>query len=139
MTVYLLDTNIVSEPTKPRPNQNVLAWLKVHGAEGCYLSTVTIAEIVRGVEKAHRKLPAKGQSLAAWLAGIETEFKDRILAFDQGAAHEWGRLMAEHQAAPFDTMIAAQARARNFTVVTQNAKDFIKRKVPVIDPSKPAA
>ena len=133
--MFILDTNVLSEQTKPRPNVRVLEWLKNHAADRCYLSTVTIAEIARGVERAHRKVPEKGKALAQWLARVEAQFQGSIVPFDHSDAREWGRLMAERPEAPLDTMLAAQARARGLVVVTQNVRDFERRNVAFLDPS----
>jgi toxin FitB len=95
VTRYLLDTNIVSEISKPQPSPVIADWVRNQTAADLFISTFTIAEIWRGI----LELPM-GQRRAAlelWFAGPEgprAMFRDRIETFDQRAAFEWGRMMA---------------------------------------------
>src|SRR5438034_3089858 len=90
---FLLDTNVVSEWVKPRPDTNVVAWLTDVDEDRVFLSVATFAEIKRGVEL----LPAgrRRDRLNDWLAmELPTRFETRILEIDQRVAESWGILMA---------------------------------------------
>jgi len=129
--LYLLDTNIVSETSKPAPDQNCLAWLQKHKGE-CHLSTITVAEIRYGIER----MPEGKRKSAAekeWNFLFQ-DYSGYFFDFDGPAAIEWGRYVAELEARfgadwwkQFDlrdTQIAAIAREYGLTVATRNQKHF---------------
>lgn len=127
---FLLDTNILSNVTKPVPSKELLAWMSEQVDTDLFISSLTVAEIYRGVlEKAVGK---KRDQLEAWFFGPEGPqalFEGRIFAFDEKASLIWARLMAEGKAkgrprSGFDTIIAAVAQANACVVVTDNEKDF---------------
>ena len=141
---YLLDTNIVSEVVKPRPSPALLAWLGGQPDEALHISTLTVAEIHRGIlEKAPGR---RRRELEAWFAGSEGPqalFAGRILAFDVRAALEWARLMAEGTASgrprsALDMQVAATAAAYGLTVATANERHFRDIGVAWINPSVPS-
>ena len=130
MTRYLLDTNVISDVTKPRPSEAVLAWLSDQADEDLFIGSMTVAEIWRGVlEKPAGK---KRDQLEAWFTGPEGPqalFAGRVLAFDTRAGLIWARLMAEGTASgrprsALDMIIAAVAQANGCVIVTDNEKDF---------------
>ena len=96
MTRYLLDTNIISNITKPDPSESLLEWMGVQSDGDLFISSLTVAEIRRGIlDKPKGK---KRERLEAWFAGPEgpqSLFKGRILPFDEKAALVWARLMSE--------------------------------------------
>lgn len=127
---YLLDTNILSNVTKPAPSESLLVWMAAQTDTDLFISSLTVAEIRRGVlEKPDGK---KRDQLEAWFSGSEGPqalFADRILAFDEEAGLIWARLMAEGGAkgrprSGLDMIIAAVAEANGCIVVTDNEKDF---------------
>ena len=130
MSRYLLDTNIISNVTKPSPSEFLLTWMAAQADEDLFISTLTIAEIWRGV----LEMPAGRRriQLETWFTGAEGPsalFAGRILAFDQQASLVWGRLMAEGKAtgrplSALDTIIAATAVANDCIVVTDNDRHF---------------
>ena len=130
MTHYLLDTNIISNVTKPKPSMALLAWMAEQADDDLFISALTVAEIRRGLlEKPAGK---KRASLEAWFAGPEGPqalFAGRVLPFDETAALIWGRLMADGTAkgrprSALDMIVAAVAEARGCVIVTDNEKDF---------------
>jgi len=127
---YLLDTNIISNIVKPEPSDALLIWMSEQRDEDLFISSLTIAEIRRGIlEKPRGK---KRDTLEAWFSGSEGPqalFAGRILPFDGNAGLIWARLMAEGKAAGrprsgLDMIIAAVADANDCIVVTDNEKDF---------------
>lgn len=130
MMRYLLDTNIISNVTKPQPSQPLLEWMAEQTDEDLCISSLSLAEIRRGVlEKPTGK---KRRELEEWFAGPDGPqalFRGRVLAFDEKAALVWARLMSEGTAAgrprsALDMVVAAIAEANGCIVVTDNEKHF---------------
>lgn len=130
MTRYLLDTNIISNATKPVPSAPLIAWLADRNDEDLFIASLTLAEIRRGLlEKPAGK---KRDRLEAWFAGPEGPqalFAGRVLPFDEAAALAWARLMADGTAkgqprSALDMIVAAVAEANECVVVTDNERDF---------------
>ena len=135
--MILLDTNVVSEVMRPQPHPSVLAWLDDQVAETLFLSSVTLAEMLFGIEV----MPAgrRKNSLAETFAGISAAFDQRILAFDAEAARRYAGLAARARAAGkgfpvADGYIAAIAVAKGFQVASRDTGPFRAAGVPVIDP-----
>ena len=135
MSRYLLDTNIISNITKPLPSETLMAWMADQDDEDLFISSLTIAEIWRGVlEKPTGK---KRKELERWFSGPEgpqTLFAGRVLPFDEKASLVWARLMADGAArgrprSPLDMIIAATAEANDCVVVTNNERDFAGLKI----------
>jgi predicted nucleic acid-binding protein len=130
VTRYLLDTNIISNVTKPTPSAALLKWLAEQTDQDLFISALTVAEIRRGLlEKPAGK---KRALLEAWFAGPEGPqalFAGRVLPFDEKAGFIWARLMADGTAkgrprSALDMIIAAIAEANDCVVVTDNEKHF---------------
>lgn len=130
MRRYLLDTNVVSEVTKPRPRAEVTDWLARFPGEVCHIATISLAEIRRGLLIAPSG--RRRDELLAWYEGPlgpPRLFAGRTLPFDERAAGIWAELMAEGRAAgrprnALDMIVAATGLAAGCTVVTLNARDF---------------
>ncbi|HLY45988.1 MAG TPA: PIN domain-containing protein [Stellaceae bacterium] len=130
MTRYLLDTNIVSDALKPRPSTAIAEWVVSQDDSDLFIATLTVAEIWRGV----LSMPAgrRRDELRTWFAGPQGPqalFHDRVLSFDERAAIEWGRIVAEGRSSgrprsPLDMVIAATAAANHCIVVTANERHF---------------
>jgi predicted nucleic acid-binding protein len=127
---FLLDTNIISNIIKPTPSEALMAWMADQADQDLYISSLTVAEIRRGVlEKPAGK---RRRELEAWVSGPEGPqalFAGRVLAFDEKAALAWAKLMADGKArgrarSALDTIIAAIGEANDCIVVTDNEKDF---------------
>jgi len=136
--VILLDTIVVSEAMRPKPDHTVLAWLDAQGAETLNLSTVSLAELMLGIES----LPAgkRREALAAALAEqVIVLFGKRIVPFDVAAAQEYPKIVMRarrhgHPITVADAQIAAIAASRNFSVATRDEAPFKAAGVPVINP-----
>lgn len=130
MSRYLLDTNIISNVTKPVPSESLLAWMAEKADEDLFITSLTIAEIWRGVLE--KPAGRKRDQLEAWFAGPEGPsalFAGRILPFDEKAGLVWARLMAEgtvsgRSRGALDTIIAAIAETNDCMIVTDNEKHF---------------
>lgn len=137
---YLLDTNVLSEIRRPRPDAGVLAWLDNVDEDRTYLSVISIAEIARGVA-----LMAEGQrrsELAAWLEhDLPLRFVGRVLHLTGETGLQWGRYMGLAKAKGFglgimDGWIAALAGTVGLTLVTRNTKDFANLPISLLNPWK---
>ena len=131
---FLLDTMVISEPGRPRPDPRVLAWLGSHPAVDMAISVCSLGEVAKGVEQmadGRRK-----RELAAWLTTDLPElFRDRVVWIDQRVALEWGRLAGRGAGLPvIDGLLLATAGVHRLTLVTRNVRDTSGRGVPVIDP-----
>lgn len=134
----LLDTNVLSEVTRPAPDARVLEWLDGLDEDRSFISVVSIAEIRRGV--ALMDEGRKREALAEWLTrDLPQRFEQRVLPVDEPVALAWGDLMglAKRRGrglSSMDGLIAATAVARQLTLATRNTKDFEGFGVELFDP-----
>ena len=135
--MYVLDTNVLSEFRRVTPNRNVLAWIASVPDHRMHLSVVVLGEIRRGARLRSRTDARAGQRLDRWLDELidSYAFGDRLLPVNLEDALMWGRITADHKQLPeADALIAAQALARDWTVVTRNTKDFERTGVRLLNP-----
>lgn len=138
MNGWLLDTNVVSELRKKRPDSRVKAWSDVQSADSLFLSSVTLAEIRYGIER--QPDPKFRNELARWLDHrLRPWFAGRILPVDEEVILEWRRMVARGRESSItfsqpDLFIAATAYVHSLVVCTRNAEDFRKTDVPVFNP-----
>lgn len=135
---YLIDTNVFSEPAKPRPDRKVLRWAESQPREALAISTVSLGEIRKGLD-----LLAPGSRRAAlerWFTlAVREEFRGRVLSVGKEIALAWGRLAAADQQhgrvlPVVDGLLLATASVHGLTIVTRNEGDFLDRGVPVLNP-----
>ncbi|MBI3976948.1 MAG: type II toxin-antitoxin system VapC family toxin [Chloroflexi bacterium] len=135
---YLLDTCVLSEFTKRRPDDNVVQWVAAAEEDRLFLSVLSLGEIKRGIER----LPEsrRKNDLNAWLNGaLLPRFAGRLITVDADIMLLWGTLTArlESQGKPMpivDSLIAASALHGNLAVVTRNEVDFVHANIPVMNP-----
>ena len=132
--MYLLDTMVLSELRRWRPDPSLVDWLEHVRPTDVYLSVVTIGEVEKGIAKQQRRDPAFAERLAAWLDGVLRYYAARILAIDGNVARRWGRLADAHGHAGADLLIAATAIEHGLAVVTRNVRHFERTGVPLINP-----
>lgn len=122
--MFLLDTCVLSEGVRPRPDAQVDRWFKAQDTDDLFISALTAGELRYGVDR----LPVgvKREGLERWFTEtILTGFAGRVLAFDLKTASQWAGLRARHpNAKTVDSQIAATAIAHGFTLVTRNIRDF---------------
>ncbi|MCC7376189.1 MAG: PIN domain-containing protein [Verrucomicrobiales bacterium] len=128
---YLLDSNVLSEPVKAKPDPTVVAWLDSNELE-CAVSTITLAELRYGIER----LPdgKRRRQLERDFAFLRQDLGSRVVAFDEAEAAEWGRYAAklerelgrdaQRKIGIKDSQIAATALAHRLIVVTRNSDHF---------------
>jgi predicted nucleic acid-binding protein len=136
--MIILDTNVVSEPLRPRPDARVLAWLDAQSVETLFLTSVSLSELWLGVA-----LLPKGQRRTRLADAIEdfarTYFEGRILPFDSNAAKSYADVMASARVTGAsisigDAQIAAIALTQGYRVATRDTTPFSFAGVEVIDP-----
>jgi hypothetical protein len=125
---FLLDTNVVSEWVKPRPNPGVIAWSADVDEDRVFLSVITVAELRYGIEK--MASGSRRSRLAEWLEEeLPLRFEGRILGIDPPTADRCGKLVANSEdrgrrMEVMDAFLAATAEVHELTIVTRNTSDF---------------
>lgn len=132
---YLLDTNVLSELFKTRPEPKVAQWLEEADQDSLYLSVLTLGEIRKGVE--NMGTSSKKARLVQFLEkDLPAQFEGRLLSVDPPVAEAWGLLEArENRPLPtVDALLAATALAHDLTLVTRNIQDFRFAKLKLLNP-----
>ena len=136
--MIVLDTNVLSEMFRPSPAAAVLDWLAAQEPLTVFTTSITLAEILYGVEA----LPG-GKRRTQLAAAVERvfaeEFQGRILSFDEEAARTYSKIVAGRDAAgrpvsEADAMIAAIVRSRRAVLATRNTSDFEECELRLINP-----
>ncbi|MGD0512652.1 MAG: type II toxin-antitoxin system VapC family toxin [Terriglobales bacterium] len=135
MNRYLLDTNVVSELRKPKPQGAVFGWLSGLQESQIYLSAVTIGELQTGVERTRRQDPQKASQIQSWIDLLELSYQ--VLPMDALCFREWARLMhGKPDDLLEDVMIAATARIHDLILATRNERDFASLGLQIFNPFK---
>ena len=138
--MIILDTNVISELMREVPNQKVTKWMTTKKPLYLGLSTITIAEIQRGL--ARLPMGKRRSRLTASFTSFVTEaFSGRIFSFDEDAAWIYGEIAAKRESEGFNTdavdlMIAAISKSNNAAIATRNTKDFEGCGLEIINPWK---
>ncbi len=135
---YLLDTCVLSEFVKPKPERKVIDWLNSVDLEAVFLSAVTIGEIQFGIS--NRPPSNRRTELEVWLnEALPQQFGGRILALEAATFVAWGKLTAEQKRkgeaqSVMDSLIAATALEHKLVLVTRNVDDFKVSGLSVFNP-----
>ena len=123
---FLLDTNVISELRKKhRCDPNVARWQSGVAAESCYLSTITLMEIVHGIELTQKKDAPFAATLKDWYQHqVIPAFKERTLGVTPTIAEATGKVMAIRTRSTADCLLAGTAIVHSLTLVTRNESDF---------------
>jgi predicted nucleic acid-binding protein len=138
LTGWLLDTNVISELRRPRPEKRVLAFVASQPLGSLYVSVVSLAEIRFGIELASD--PALRTELSDWLTHkLKPMFENRALPVGEDVIVKWRLLVEEgrkrrHTFSQPDLFIAATALHHGLTVVTRDTREFERAGVPVLNP-----
>lgn len=121
--MYLLDTNVVSETIRPKPEKTVINWLSSIDMHHLFLSVLTLGEVRKGVEKLTD--PLRKQKIIQWLEiDLVKNFHGRLISIDEKVSDKWGYISSLNQTPAIDSLIAASAIVHNYKLVTRNSKDF---------------
>jgi len=135
---FLLDTNVISELVKPKPDDKLVRWIDATDESILFLSVLTLGEIRNGVQRLRSGL-RRGR-LESWLqTDLPSRFHGRILPVDAGVADRWGMLSATASAKGkplpvIDGLLAATALHHHLTLVTRNVSDVAGTGVPTLNP-----
>lgn len=136
--MIILDTNVVSESFRPRPNNIVMEWLDAQTASDIYICAPVLAELSFGIERIADG--ARKDHLRVAIERLQNDlFRDRILPFDIAAAVQYGRLVAHRERIgrpiqQMDALIAAIGLSNQATLATRNIQDFGALGLTIIDP-----
>lgn len=134
---YLLDTNVVSEGRKLRPNPHVAEWMLSVPGNDLFVSALVIGELRRGVESLFRRDRPRATALEHWLQGILNSYADRILPITVEIAEEWGRMNVPDQLPAVDGLLAASAKIHRMTLVTRDTGRLAQHGVAILNPFEP--
>ncbi|MFE6645274.1 type II toxin-antitoxin system VapC family toxin [Nocardioides sp. NPDC057772] len=132
---YLIDTNVVSELRKKRPDPAVIEWVNGLGPDEVHLSVLTVGELRAGAARlAARGDEIAAQALTVWIEGLVEQYDDQVLPVTAAVADRWGELNSVRPLPAVDSLLAATALEHGLTVSTRNAKDFASTGVDVYNP-----
>ena len=138
MSGWLLDTNVISELRRPRPEARVVAFIAAQPLEQLFVSTVTFAEIRFGIEMVSD--PIRRTGLNDWLdSKVRPMFHQRVLPISEDVMFRW-RLLVEdgrkagHTFSQPDLIIAATGLHHGLTVVTRDTADYSRARAPIFNP-----
>lgn len=135
--MFLLDTNVISEPKRARPDEGVISWLGRQLLSDLHISVITIGELRRGIVRLE---PGRRRDdLDFWLEDMILRYQERILSVDLDVTERWASLAEINRAAGrpsemTDELIAATAHVHGLTVVTRNVRHFESSGCRVLSP-----
>ena len=136
--MYLLDTNVISDGTKPNPNLGLQEWLKNTPQGLLYLSVISIGEIRKGIER--QRITKRGLELEKWFKKeLRPSFESRILPVTEAIMLCWGEIYASailtgQTPALMDSILAATAIEHGLILVTRDTDDVAMLPVSVLNP-----
>jgi toxin FitB len=131
---YLLDTNVVSELRRARPDQRVAAWYASLAPDALYMSVLVLGEIRQGIERLRRRDETQATALESWLQTLKTAYGDRIVPVTTEVAEQWGRLNVPDPLPYVDGLMAATAIVHDWTLATRNTRHVERTGVAVVNP-----
>jgi predicted nucleic acid-binding protein len=132
--MYLLDTVVLSELRKRQIHPSVVRWFAGKTPGELFVSTMTIGEIERGIDRQRERNPIFAEALESWLDRLLADYAERILPVNIAVARRWGRLTARIGHRSIDLLLAATALEHRLTVVTRYVRDFVPTGVVIEDP-----
>jgi toxin FitB len=134
---YLLDTNVVSEIHKRRPDRSVLDWLAETSPYERHLSVLTLGELRRWAERRRHRDEVAGAAFERWLGELVVSYGRRIVPITSQIADRWGYLGVPNPVAVVDGLLAATALVHDWTLVTRNTADVEGTGVRTLNPFTP--
>lgn len=133
---YLLDTNVFREVGKTEPHEHVQSWLARVNDADLAISTLTVREVTKGIEKLRARKPDVAAAIEERVTRTYEAFGDRVLPVSQEIATLWGKLLGDSEKHVDDTGLAATARVHELVLVTRNLDHVEGRGAATLDPFK---
>ena len=135
---YLIDTCILSELIKKKPDPNVESWFYSQNEDSLYISVISFGELRKGISKLTDNSNKKVK-LLEWVEGLEKRFLGRIIDINLDVAENWGHILGELEKKGktlpiIDSLIACTAITHSMIAVTRNTKDMTRSGVELINP-----
>lgn len=134
---FLLDTNVVSELRRPRPDPHVQAWFRAMDGRDLHLSVLVLGEIEQGIERLRPRDPDRARALTTWLDGLRERHAGRIAPVTLDVALTWGRLNVARPLPVVDGLLAATALTHGWALATRNIRDLADTGVELVNPWLP--
>jgi predicted nucleic acid-binding protein len=131
---YVLDTNIVSESVRRRPDPVAMAWYASAEQHELCTSTLVVGEIRKGVEALRPRAPERALAFERWLAALVERFDSRVIPITVPIAETWGRLAAIRPLPTVDGLLIATAAVHGLTFVSREADRYADLGVSVLNP-----
>ncbi len=132
---YLLDTNVISEIRKPRPNAGVSDWFAETESGELYLSVLVVGEVRRGIERLGRRRDRQqADQFERWLNVLKQDFAERLLPISTAIAERWGSINALQPLPVIDGLLAATAVEHDLTFVTRESGTLAATGVRLLNP-----
>lgn len=131
---FLLDTNVISEVRRKRPDARVSSWIRSADPAALCISVLTLGEIAKGAAQCAARDRAQAAVYFQWLNQLRLHYADRVIAVDAEIAEAWGHLAAKRVFPVVDGLLAATALVRGMTMVTRNERDIAGAGVSVLNP-----
>jgi len=133
-TIFLLDTNTISETKKRNPDPTVLSFFDSAPSSSLFLSVMTLGELRKGAVGRNRRYPGSVDNFSGWITNLEQTFVDRIINVDHATATLWGEFSADRTRPIVDTLLVATAIVHGLTLVTRNTIDVQDLPVKLLNP-----
>jgi hypothetical protein len=131
---YLLDTNVLSEVRKRRPDPAVAEWLAAVSPERLHLSVLVVGELQHGAELLRTRDPRRSALLSEWIEDVKELYGERVLPVTIAVAEAWGRMRARGPLPTVDGLLAATALVHGLALVTRDTRTAERCGVPYVDP-----
>ena len=131
---FLLDTNVISEVRRTRPDARVLSWLKHADPTTLCISVLTLGEIAKGAARSAMRDRAQAAVYYQWLDIVRSDYADRTVAIDTEISEAWAQLAAKRTFPVIDGLLAATALVRGMTFVTRDTRDIAGTGVSIVNP-----
>jgi hypothetical protein len=131
---YLLDTNVLSEPTRPRPDPKVMDWIDTTPLNTLFISVLSLGELTKGIAQILDRDKQRAETYAGWLVSIRRQYAGRVLPVDAPVVETWGMMASTGSFPILDALIVSTARAHGLVLATRNRRDFENLGVQIFNP-----
>ena len=131
---FLLDTNVISELRRKRPDAGVVSWIRHADPARLFISVLSLGEIAKGAAQCAVRDRAQAAVYEEWLVWVRSNYAEQTITIDPAIAEAWGRLAARRPRPVIDGLLAATALVRGMTLVTRNVRDMVDAGISVLNP-----